>query len=106
MCDLEGVRATNDWEQSEPRMDAATILLYPLNTESAMKQIEEKNTLVFIVNVKANKYQIKQALKQMYDVETVKVNNLITPLGQKKAYARLTPDLDALDVAATKLNIV
>ena len=87
-------------------MDAATILLYPLNTESAMKQIEEKNTLVFIVNVKANKYQIKQALKQMYDVETVKVNTLITPLGQKKAYARLTPDLDALDVAATKLNIV
>ena len=92
--------------QSEPRLDAATILLYPLNTESAMKKIEEHNTLVFIVNVKANKQQIKAALKQMYDVETVKINTLIRPDGTKKAYARLTPDLDALDVAATKLSIV
>jgi large subunit ribosomal protein L23Ae len=71
-----------------------------------MKKIEEHNTLVFIVNVKANKYQIKAALKQLYDVETVKINTLIRPDGTKKAYARLTPDLDALDVAATKLSIV
>jgi len=71
-----------------------------------MKKIEEHNTLVFIVNVKANKQQIKAALKQMYDVETVKINTLIRPDGTKKAYARLTPDLDALDVAATKLSIV
>lgn len=28
------------------------------------------------------------------------------PDGSKKAYARLTPDVDALDIAATKLNIV
>merc|ERR1712000_792174 len=63
-------------------------------------------THVFIVNVKANKQQIKAALKQMYDVETVKINTLIRPDGTKKAYARLTPDLDALDVAATKLSIV
>jgi large subunit ribosomal protein L23Ae len=71
-----------------------------------MKKIEEHNTLVFVVNVKANKQQIKAALKQMYDVETVKINTLIRPDGTKKAYARLTPDLDALDVAATKLSIV
>ena len=50
--------------------------------------------------------QIKAALKQMYDVETVKINTLIRPDGTKKAYARLTPDQDALDVAATKLSIV
>ncbi|TID15931.1 AP-2 complex subunit mu [Venturia nashicola] len=90
----------------EPRLDAGSVLLYPLNTESAMKKIEENNTLVFIVNIKANKRQIKDALKKMYDVETVKVNTLIRPDGSKKAYARLTPDVDALDIAATKLNIV
>jgi len=90
----------------EPRLDAAAILLYPLNTESAMKKIEENNTLVFIVNVKANKRQIKEALKKMYDVDCVKVNTLIRPDGSKKAYARLTPDVDALDIAATKLSIV
>lgn len=29
-----------------------------------------------------------------------------SPDGQKKAYARLTPDVDALDIAATKLALV
>lgn len=71
-----------------------------------MKKIEENNTLVFIVDTKANKRQIKLALKKLYDVDTVKVNTLIRPDGSKKAFARLTPDVDALDIAATKLAIV
>ncbi|KAF1822698.1 uncharacterized protein K489DRAFT_319295, partial [Dissoconium aciculare CBS 342.82] len=90
----------------QPRLDAGKILIHPLNTESAMKKIEENNTLVFIVDTKANKRQIKEALKKMYDVDTIKINTLIRPDGTKKAYARLTPDVDALDIAATKLAIV
>ena len=42
-----------------------------------MKKIEENNTLVFVCDVKANKRQIKQALKKLYDVDVVKVNTLI-----------------------------
>lgn len=42
-----------------------------------MKKIEENNTLVFIVDTKANKRQIKDALKKLYDVETVTLNTLI-----------------------------
>lgn len=42
-----------------------------------MKKMEENNTLVFIVDVKANKAQIKQALKKLYDIDTVKINTLI-----------------------------
>ncbi|QIW99590.1 hypothetical protein AMS68_005108 [Peltaster fructicola] len=91
---------------SQPRLDASKIVIHPLNTESAMKMIEENNTLVFIVDVKANKRQIKEALKKLYDVDTVKINTLIRPDGSKKAFARLTPDVDALDIAATKLAIV
>ena len=49
----------------------------PLNTESAMKKIEEHNTLVFIVDIKANKRQIKDAVKKLYDVQALKVNTLI-----------------------------
>lgn len=71
-----------------------------------MKKIEENNTLVFIVDVKANKRQIKDALKKLYDVETVRINTLVRPDGTKKAFARLTADVDALDIAATKLSIV
>lgn len=90
----------------EPRLDEHKIIVHPLNTESAMKKIEENNTLVFIVDVKANKAQIKQALKKLYDIDTVKINTLIRPDGTKKAYARLTADVDALDIAATKLALV
>jgi ribosomal protein L23 len=61
----------------EPRLDHHKVIIHPLNTESAMKKIEENNTLVFIVDVKANKRQIKDALKKLYDVETVKINTLI-----------------------------
>lgn len=61
----------------EPRLDASKVITHPLNTESAMKMIEENNTLVFIVDTKANKRQIKEALKKLYDVDTVKLNTLI-----------------------------
>jgi len=39
----------------------------PLNTESAMKKIEEHN-IVFIVNIKSNKRQIKDAVKKLIPV--------------------------------------
>ena len=64
-----------------------------------MKKIEDNNTLVFIVDVLANKRQIKEAVKQMYEISCSKVNTLIRPDGLKKAYVRLTQDYDALDVA-------
>jgi len=91
---------------SQPRLDEHKVIIHPLNTESAMKKIEENNTLVFIVDIKANKRQIKEALKKLYDIDTVKINTLIRPDGSKKAFARLTADVDALDIAATKLAIV
>ncbi|KAL0627970.1 60S ribosomal protein L23a [Plecturocebus cupreus] len=62
-----------------------------------MKKTEDNNTLVFIVDVKANKHQIKQAVKKLYDIDVAKVNTLIRPDGEKKAYVRLAPDYDALD---------
>mmetsp|Transcript_53395 Transcript_53395/g.134098 ORF Transcript_53395/g.134098 Transcript_53395/m.134098 type:complete len:216 (+) Transcript_53395:49-696(+) len=87
------------------KMDQFRILKAPLTTESAMKKIEDNNTLVFLVDVKANKRQIKDAVKRMYDIQADRVNTLIRPDGQKKAYVRLTQDFDALDVA-NKIGII
>lgn len=81
------------------------IIKFPLTTESAMKKIEENNTLVFIVDLKANKKQIKLAVKKLYDIQALRVNTLIRPDGQKKAYVRLTSDYDAQDVAS-KIGII
>ena len=81
------------------------MLKFPLTTESANQKIEENNTLVFIVDVRATKKQIKAAVNRMYDIQCKKVNTLIRPDGQKKAYVRLTADYDALDVA-NKIGII
>uniref|UniRef100_M3XYI8 Large ribosomal subunit protein uL23 n=1 Tax=Mustela putorius furo TaxID=9669 RepID=M3XYI8_MUSPF len=94
--------------KSAPRgnkLDHYAIIKFPLTTESAMKKIEDNHTLVFIVDVKANKHQIKQAVKKLYDIDVAKVNTLIRPDGEKKAYVRLAPDYDALDVA-NKIGII
>lgn len=80
-------------------LDAYSIIKYPLTTESSMKLIEDSNTLVFIVDIKANKRQIKAAVRELYNIECEKVNTLITPRGLKKSYVRLSKDYDALDVA-------
>merc|ERR1712191_31437 len=94
--------------QSAPKrskMDAYNIIKHPLTTESAMKKIEDNNTLVFIVHTKANKHQIRTSVKKLYDIDVAKVNTLNRPDGQKKAYVRLAPDYDALDVA-NKIGII
>merc|ERR1712196_572360 len=93
------------YRQGSNSLDRHQILKYPLTTESAMNKIEENNTLVFIVDVRASKVQIKEAIKKMYDIDTSKINTLIRPDGQKKAYVRLTQDYDALDVA-NKIGII
>merc|ERR1712087_1088139 len=89
----------------ENKLDQYGILKYPLTTESAMKKIEDNNTLVFIVGTRANKRQITEAVRKMYEIKTAKVNTLIRPDGLKKAYVRLTTDYDALDVA-NKIGII
>ncbi|CAJ0581785.1 unnamed protein product, partial [Mesorhabditis spiculigera] len=88
-----------------PKLDAFAIIKHPLTTESAMKKIEDNNTLVFIVDVHSNKPQIKAAVKKLYNIDVQKVNTLITPLHTKKAYVRLASDYDALDIA-NKIGII
>lgn len=59
------------------KLDAFAILRYPLNTESAMRKIEDLNTLVFIVDIKSNKRQIEEAVKKLYDVTVDKIHTLV-----------------------------
>ena len=70
------------------------IIKRPLVTENTFDLIEDQNKLVFIVERKANKFQIKAAIEKLYQVKVVKVNTLITPYGEKKLlsnYIRIIP---------------
>jgi len=86
-------------------MDPYEVILYPLMTESASLMVETENKLVFAVNLKAAKKDVKRAVEELYEVEVEKVNVLITPKGEKKAFVKLHPDYKAADVAI-KLGIL
>jgi large subunit ribosomal protein L23 len=81
------------------------IITYPLMTESASVMVEKDNKLIFIVNFKADKADIKRAVETMYEVKVLDVNTLITPQGVKKAFVKLKPEYRASDVAI-KLGIL
>jgi large subunit ribosomal protein L23 len=86
-------------------MNVDEVIFYPLMTESASLMVERDNKLIFIVNFKAGKIDVKRAVEQLYEVKVSKVNLLITPQGTKKAFVKLTPEYKASDVAI-KLGIL
>lgn len=86
-------------------MDPYEVIYYPLMTEVASRIVETENKLVFIVNLKATKKDVKRAVEDLYEVMVEKVNILITPEGEKKAFVKLHPDYKAVDVAI-KLGIL
>ncbi|KAL8202948.1 UNVERIFIED_CONTAM: 60S ribosomal protein L23A [Gekko kuhli] len=89
------------WKSAPRRnkLDYYAIIKFPLTTKLAMEKTEDNSTLVFIVDVKANKHQTKQAVKKLCDIDVAKVNTLIQPDGDKKAYVCHVSDYDSLDVA-------
>ena len=75
------------------------IIKKPLITEKTFDLIEKENKLVFIVDRKANKNQIKRAIEKLHNVKVIKVNTLITSKGEKKAFVKLHPEYSAQDIA-------
>lgn len=76
-----------------------------LTTEKAIKLIESQNTLTIIVNREATKSDIKKEIESVFNVKVEKVNTLITPKGEKKAYVKLKKEFNASEVAH-KLGIL
>jgi large subunit ribosomal protein L23 len=86
-------------------MESHEVISYPLMTESASLMVEKDNKLIFIVNLKAGKEDIKKAVEELYEVKVARITTLITPQGTKKAFVKLTPEYKASDVAI-KLGIL
>lgn len=86
-------------------MDPYDVILYPLMTEVASRLLETENKLVFVVSLKAGKKDIQRAVENLYEVKVARVNVLVTPRNEKKAFVKLHPDYKAVDVAI-KLGIL
>jgi large subunit ribosomal protein L23 len=86
-------------------MDPWKILKHPYLTEKSITLVEKENKIVFVVERKATKQQIKEAFEKVFEVKIEKVNTEITLDGMKKAFIKLKPEFKAGDVAV-KLGIV
>lgn len=86
-------------------MDDWDLIKHPHLSEKSVGKVDEENTLVFIVDSRANKPRIQDAVENLFDVEVANVNTQNTQQGEKKAYVKLEPDYEALDVA-TRLGMI
>lgn len=86
-------------------MDPFKILKYPHMTEKSIGLVEGENKLIFIVERKAKKEQIKKSFEELFEVKVDRVNTMITRDGKKKAFIKLKPEYQAMDVAV-KLGMV
>ena len=77
-------------------MRSSEIIKRVVITQDAVSLIEKENKITFIVDLRATKKDIKRAVEELYGVKVEKVNTLITPRGEKKAYVKLKKEYPCL----------
>ena len=65
-------------------MNYRDIIKAPIITEKTAQLAQEKNTIVFSVDPKANKTQIKQAVEKVFDVKVESVNTINATTKKKR----------------------
>ncbi len=86
-------------------MNTENTLKYPLSTEKAVRLMERENKLLFVIEMKATKQDVKKAVEKMFDVKVKSVNTLLTSKGEKRAYVKLDSQYPAIDII-TKLGLM
>jgi len=85
-------------------MEPYQIIKYPLSTEKSVRLMESENKLIFVVDIKARKQDVKKAIEEMFKVKVMNVNLAIVG-NQKRAYIKLSPDNPAIEIA-TQLGLM
>ena len=80
------------------------ILFKPITTEKAVKLIEIENTLIFKLERKARKKEIKKEFEEIFKVSVEKIRTLIRG-NEKYVYIKLDKKNPAIDIA-TKLGMI
>jgi len=61
--------------------------------------METENTVIFSVDPRANKIEIKRAFEASFKIKPERVNTLRTPDGRKKAYIKIPKTHEASEIA-------
>lgn len=65
-----------------------SVLIKPIITEKATADSENANRFAFVVEKKANKLQIKQAVESLYGVNVEVVRTMVVPGKRKMRYTK------------------
>jgi large subunit ribosomal protein L23 len=86
-------------------MEYYDVIKHPLSTEKSIRLLEAENKLIFAVDRRAKKNDIKEAVEKMFKAKVVKVNTFITSGGEKRAYVKFSDETPAIDIA-TNLGLM
>lgn len=86
-------------------MDSYKTVKYPLSTEKSIRLMESENKLIFVVDNKATKKEIKKAIEEMFKVDVDKVNTFVNVDGEKRAYVKFSAKNPAIDIA-TQMGLI
>jgi large subunit ribosomal protein L23 len=86
-------------------MDPYSVIKHPLSTEKSIRLMESENKLVFVVDKKATKQEIKKAIEEVFKVKVTAVNTFVTQDGEKRAYVKFSMETPAVDIA-TQLGLI
>ncbi len=64
--------------------DPRDVILAPVVSEKSYDLIEDLNTYTFVVDRRANKTEIRQAVSRIFDVDVLKVNTINRKGKQKR----------------------
>lgn len=85
--------------------DPFNVLRFVLMTEKSIQLIESQNKLVFIVDRRRDKTEIRRAIEEAFQSKVREVNTMIDQLGRKKAFVKFTEPGQAGEIAI-KLGII
>lgn len=80
------------------------MILKPITSEKAVKMIDLDNTLLFKVEKKFSKGEIKKEVETVFNVKVEKVRTFVRD-NKKFAYVKLKKENPAIDVA-TRLGMI
>lgn len=80
-------------------MEPYKVIKYPVSTEKSIRLMESENKLMFVVDKKATKNEIKKAIETIFKAKVVKINTFNDQHGKKKAYIKFSDETPAIDIA-------
>jgi ribosomal protein uL23 len=86
-------------------MEQYIIIKHVLSTEKSIRLMELENKLIFVVNNKSTKKEIKKAIEEMFKVQVDSVNTFVSPNSEKRAYVKFSKKNPAIDIA-TQMGII